>query len=219
MKKLFVICLALVMAFAMTATMALSVGAGDFLASPSRNQAPELIFGQNEKGDKVGVTSYADRNDMPAEARRLLEEAYAKILGTADVSALNSRIGEIAKEMGIDVAGLAISDLFDLSPVANADGTFSITLKAETLQNFVCLLHYHGGEWQVVEGAKLTNNGEHLEFSVDSFSPFAIVVNTGAVPAPAGMSTALVVGIVVSSVLLVGGIVTGVCLLTVKKKA
>lgn len=217
MKKLFVICLALVMAFAMTATMALSVGAGDFLSSPSRNQAPELVAGENENGDKVGVTSYADRNDMPAEARQLLEEAYAKIIGTDDVSELNSQIAEIAKELGVDLAALAISDLFDISPEANADGTFSITLKSETLQNFVCLLHYHGGEWQVVENAKLTENGE-LSFSVDNFSPFAIVVNTGAAPAPTGLSTALIVGIVVSSVLLVGGIVTGVCLLTVKKK-
>ena len=36
----------------------------------------------------------------------------------------------------------------------------------------------HNGEWELVSGAKVINNGEALEFSVDSFSPFAIVVDT-----------------------------------------
>jgi hypothetical protein len=34
------------------------------------------------------------------------------------------------------------------------------------------------GVWELVADAEVTNNGEHLKFSVDSFSPFAIVVNT-----------------------------------------
>ena len=153
MKKLIMICMVLVMALTMTVTMTLSAAAdlGDFVSSPSGNQAPELIGGENENGQKVSVTSYSDRNLLSSEARQLLEEAYSKIVGTTDVSTLNGRLAEIAADMGIEVAGLAVSDLFDISPEAGTSGNFSITLKAETLKNFVCLLHYHNGQWEVVE--------------------------------------------------------------------
>lgn len=56
---------------------------------------------------------------------------------------------------------------------------FDITLDADTLSQFVGLLHMNkDGVWELVTDAEVVNNGEHLKFSVDSFSPFAIVVDT-----------------------------------------
>ena len=51
-------------------------------------------------------------------------------------------------------------------------------MKSDALKNFVCLLHYYNGEWRIVEDAKVTQNGEHLEFTEKEFSPFAIIVST-----------------------------------------
>ena len=34
------------------------------------------------------------------------------------------------------------------------------------------------GEWELIDNAKVINNGEALSFTVNDFSPFAIVVDT-----------------------------------------
>lgn len=183
MKKIVTVFLAMLM------MLALSVSAfaetGGFVSSPSKNQAPELLEGKNESEDCVAqliITAYGNRDQLSSEARQTLESAYAMILGAEDLSALNPRIAEITKELGVDVKSFAVSDLFDISPTeCNGHvehGHFDITLKPETLKNFVCLLHYYNGEWHIVDNAEVTHNGEHLEFDEDEFSPFAIVVST-----------------------------------------
>ena len=187
MKKIVMICLALIV----MASMSLSVCAnqGGFVSSPSANSAPTLEFGKNESEDcvsELSIAAFSDRDQLSEEARKNIEEAYAMIMGTQDLSTLNAGIADLAKALQVDVASLAVSDLFDISASSceghEDHGHFDITLKAETLTNFVCLLHYYNGEWEIVEGAEVTNNGEHLEFDVDEFSPFAIVVSTGNAP-------------------------------------
>lgn len=213
MKKLTMICLVIAMALSMTISVA---AAGGFVSSPSANQAPVLV--PNENSVPMTVTSYADRNDLSSEACQLLEEAYAKIVGTTDVSTLNPQIAEIAAALGIDVAGLAVSDLFDLSPEAeDYQGGSVVSLKAETLGNFVCLLHYHNGAWEIVEDAKLSEDGQQLDFSVDAFSPFAIVVNTGSAPLPMDDNTVMLVSIVTASILVAGAIAIGLYLSKTKQ--
>ena len=70
---------------------------------------------------------------------------------------------------------------------------FDITLAAETLSHFVGLLHMkREGEWELVKDAKVTNNGEHLEFSVETLSPFAIVVETENVETPKTGDSAMI---------------------------
>ena len=184
MKKVLVILMALVM----MATMCVSVFAapGAFVNSPSKNPAPILVEGKNEAEGctaTVVVTAYGDRNDLTAEQRQKLEEAYAMIVGAENLTTLNAGLATIAQKLGVNTTDLAVSDLFDISATEcagnHADhGQFDITLKAETLGNFVALLHYYNGEWRVIENAEITNNGEHLEFTEKEFSPFAIVVST-----------------------------------------
>ena len=66
------------------------------------------------------------------------------------------------------------------------------------MENFVCLLHYHGNVWHVVDSAEVTQNGEHLEFDAEEFSPFAIVVSTEPVAEPAADYTVAIVAASVS---------------------
>lgn len=183
MKKFITVCLML----ALLVSMSVSVFAenGGFLVSISRNQAPVLVGAENESDDCVAqllITAYADRAELPDEIRTKLEEAYKIIVENPDLSALNAELKETAEALGVNVTDFAVSDMFDISLTdcnGHEDhGHFDITLKPEFLENFVCLLHYYNGEWRVVKDAKVTGNGEHLEFTEDEFSPFAIVVNT-----------------------------------------
>lgn len=184
MKKVLAICLTLIMLIGISVP---AFAEGGFVSSPSGNQAPELIKGENESEGceaTVVITAYGDKHELSDETRKKLEEAYGIILSTEDLSKLTEDVKAAAEEAGVDVADLAVSDLFDISSTdcsAHADhGHFDIAIKHEYLDNFVCLLHYYNGEWRVVKDAKVTQNGEHLEFTEDEFSPFAIVVDAGA---------------------------------------
>lgn len=186
MKKVLVLFLVAVMV-ASASISAFATDLGGFISSPSLKPAPELVSAENEDeacDAKLVITAYADRDTLSEKARKSIEEAYTIIRGTKDLSTLNEIVAKIAKQLGVEVTDLAVSELFDID--ANGctgehddHGHFDITLKAETLENFVCLLHYYNGEWRVIENALVTQNGEHLEFEEKEFSPFAIVVYTG----------------------------------------
>ncbi len=181
MKKLITICLAI----AIVASLSLSVFAttGGFTSSPSGKPAPELVTGKNESDECVAeliVTAYVDRNELSEEARKEIEEAYADIAGTRDLATLADAIKQVATTKGVETTDLAVSDLFDISGTEcdghGNHGSFNITLKADTLANFVCLLHYGSNGWVVVENAHVGEDGKTLVFTEDEFSPFAIVV-------------------------------------------
>lgn len=185
MKKIVAIILALVLVFSLSLTAVAELGG--FIESPSNNKAPELVSAKNEDEDceaKLSITAYADRDELSQEIIEKLEEAYGIIVKADDLSELNSKVEDFAKKRGVKVADLAVSDMFDISAAGCNDheghGHFDIALKSDTLKNFVCLIHYYEGKWNVVEDAKVTQDGTHLEFTEKEFSPFAIVVNTGA---------------------------------------
>ena len=183
MKKVLMICLIIVMA--MSITLPVFATMGGFVASPSRNQAPTLIEGKNEDDDcvsKLSIVAYADRDQLPEETRAGLEAAYTQIIGVEYLDQLNSDIAKLAETAGVSIEDLAVTDMFDISAsecgTHEEHGRFSITLEPELLKNFVCLLHYYDGKWNIVEDAKVTGSGTRLEFTEDEFSPFAIVVSS-----------------------------------------
>ena len=185
MKRVLMICLIIAMAMALTLP---AFAAGGFVASPSRNQAPELIEGKNEDDEcvsKLVITSFADRKELPAETLAKLEEAYDQIKSVQYLDQLNSKVAEMAKNSGVTVESLSVTDMFDISPTECVDhanhGHFSITIEPDVLKNFVCLLHYYDGKWNIVEDAKVTGSGTRLEFTATEFSPFAIVVSSSEV--------------------------------------
>lgn len=219
MKKFLMLCMVFLMLVSLCIPAAAAVGG--FVSSPSANQAPELIGAENKKCDaEIIITAYANRDQLSDDKRQALEAAYAEIVGTEDLSTLNNKIKKMAKKNGVDVSELAVSDLFDISMTECADhgkhGKFDITLNAETLENFVCLIHYYEGEWTMVKKAEITKE-DYLKFSQDTFSPFAIVTYTGEQNIQKD-DNALLVGIIVASSATAGvGIYLGVKFDTFKK--
>ena len=184
MKKVLAICLMVILVISMGVTA--FAEPGSFLNSPSLNPSPiiiEFLANSDECTATLIITPYSDRHLLSDALRDLIEKAYADIAGSIDLTTLNAELKALAAEKEIDGTKLAVSDLFDLH-VTGCDyheghTDFDVILKADTLKNFVGLLHMNkNGEWELVADAKVTNNGEHLEFSVEAFSPFAIVVDT-----------------------------------------
>ena len=222
MKKVMAICLTLVMV--MSLGIVAFAAPGSFISSPSMNKAPILIGYENESSDctaKLILTAYADRKTLPENLCAMIEKAYDMIVGTDDLSTLNSGVADLAKDAGVKVTALSVSDLFDLRYVdcSNHDlhGSFRIVIESEKLESFVCLLHYYNGEWSIVDSAKVTNDGKYLEFTAKEFSPFAIVVKTDAenvTPPYTGDNSA----IFICSVVMAISVTTIVVLLATSKK-
>lgn len=184
MKKVLTICLSFALLMALAVGICATPGA--FYESVSGKDSPVLVSGENvsdECNAEVIVTPYSKRDTLPSDLRQLLEYAYQMIIGVESPAELCEALNGIAAAKGITAADLAVSDLFDVHATECTNGHelhghFDITLKADLLKNFVALIHYHNGEWHVVESAQVTNNGEHLEFDAEHFSPFAIVIST-----------------------------------------
>lgn len=185
MKKVVAICLMMVMVLSMSVNV--FAAPGGFVSSPSGNPAPTVVEVELNNAEFTGslvVKAYGDRHDLPDALLTTFEKAYNDIVNSDDLTKLNAELAKIASDKDINSADLAVSDLFDIH-VTGYDNhgehvEFEITLDADTLDRFVGLLHMNkNGVWELVADAEVVNDGEHLKFSVDSFSPFAIVVNTG----------------------------------------
>jgi hypothetical protein len=184
MKKFLAFCLALVLVMSMSVTVFAAYGG--FVSSPPANSAPELDSFKPADDDctaNIVITPYGDKEELSEFLRQLFEKAYNDILTSDDLTKLNADLAELAKSLNISGTDLAVSELFDLH-VTDCDTheghfEFEIVLKAESLKNFVGLLHMTtDGKWELIKDAKVLSDGQRLSFSVDSFSPFAIVVDT-----------------------------------------
>ena len=192
MKKVLAICLMMVMVLSMSVNV--FAASGGFVSSPSVNPAPKVVDfdpSDEECTAQLVITPYGDRHDLSDVLRAMLEKAYNSIVNSDDLTKLNAELAKIAADKNIVGTDLAVSDLFDIH-VTGCDYhdehvDFDITLDVDTLSHFVGLLHMNkDGVWELVTDAEVVNNGEHLKFSVDSFSPFAIVVDasSGTLDAP-----------------------------------
>lgn len=190
MKKVLTICMVVLM-LAGISLNALAAPSG-FVSSPSGNKAPaveEFTAGADECTATLVVTPFTEKETLPDTLKDLFEQAYDSITETKDLTSLNDLLKKVAEDKSINPQNLAVSDLFDIhaTDCEFHDGhkEFDITLSAETLGSFVGLLHMKkDGVWELVEDARVTQNGTHLQFSVESFSPFAIVVDTSTIEVP-----------------------------------
>ena len=213
MKKLFALLLSVAMVLSMTVA-----ASAVFVASPSVNGAPTLVEVEGgEEGLVIKVTSYKDRHDLDAEAKAAIEDSYNDIKNAPDVTSLVASIKNIADKAGVKVADLKVADLFDVSAVdGEIKGTVTFVLSAETLKNFVALLHDKDGKWEVVQGAKV--EGNKLTFSVDSLSPFAIVVNNAEDKDSPATGNPVDFGIIFVVAALVFGGAAAICIVKSKKR-
>lgn len=184
MKKILVLLLTIVMLFSMSFNCFAA-----FVQSPSGNDAPEVVEDEtsNESEDctaDIVVTSYSERDSLPDDIKDAMENAYNQISQAIDVSNLSDDLKEYCKDNNIDTKKLKVSDLFSLSYVGCGDhdehGYFTITLNADTLANFVGLLHFTENGWELIKSAKVIRNGTAITFKIDieDYAPFAIVVDT-----------------------------------------
>ena len=184
MKKVVAICLMMVMVLCMSVNV--FAAPSGFVSSPSGNPAPTVVAFEPNNDDCTGrlvVTPYGDRHELSDALRAMFEKAYNEIVNSGDLTKLNADFAKLVADRNLTADKLAVSDLFDIH-VSGCDYhdehvDFDITLDADTLSRFVGLLHMNkDGVWELVTDAEVINNGEHLKFSADSFSPFAIVVDT-----------------------------------------
>ena len=195
MKKLLVICLAAVLMLSM-GLVAFAAPNG-FANSPSGTTGPDVVEFKPAADDCTAnllITPYSEKQELAKEFKDMINKAYETITTTNDMTKLNSDFAALVQKKGLKSENLGVSDLFDIhvEGCLTHEGhvEFDIVLDADTLSHFVALLHMNkDGVWELVEDAKVINNGEHLAFSVESFSPFAIVVDTTAAEPQTGDSS------------------------------
>ena len=183
MKKIVALCLTLVMAVSLCLTAIAAPGA--FVASPSGNKAPELVSFTAPDGcnAKLVITPYAERNTLDEATRLVLEEAYKQIANVIENNDFSKALKAMAQEKGMAASELSVSDLFDISYYDCGDHEghkgFTITMKAETLENFIGILHMKDGAWENLEIKDWNKDTKTVTFFVETLSPFAIVVDNG----------------------------------------
>lgn len=221
MKKFVVLCLAVVMVLSMSlSTFAVDLGA--FIKSPSLNPAPEVIYFDPDDDDcdaDIKVTPYSERDTLDEEARKRIEEAYKQIVNDDEENPFTDELKKLAEELGLDLDQLSVSDLFDISAINCDDHDdhkgFTITLKADTLENFLGLMQFDGEKWITLEVIEWDEFAKTVTFHCDELYPIAFIVNNDPNRAPqTGDYSALYLGIALVAAL---GLV--VVLVSSKKKA
>ena len=185
MKKILLLVLAVVLGLSLSFTVLADPGA--FQNSPSTLQGPELIDANNDHHDCIArliITSYADRHTLADEKRVDLENVYQMLSTTDDISTVVPQLEDLAESLNVKTEDLVASELFDISltecPYHEFHGSFDVLLKADALRNFVCLLHYYNGEWEIVEDVEVVLD-TYLAFTESDFSPFVIVSIPGGI--------------------------------------
>ena len=170
MKKI-ISCLLVVM---LLCSLSVAAFADNFVSSVANAGAPEVAEATQADGSDakalIVVTPYEDKDKLSEEKQAEIDEAFDSLANAEDLAAVNDELKEAAGDQSV-----AVSDLFDISLTGEGEVSFPLTigLKDKNLDNFVALLHYVDGEWQWVDAEV---DGEALNFTVDSLSPFAIIV-------------------------------------------
>lgn len=185
MKKILAVVLALVV---VASAAFIAFAQGGFVSSPSGNPAPvivEVVYEDGSCNPRIVVTPYSEREELDEKREQDINDAYDEIAANEDLTNLCEALAAVAAAKGVPVSDLAVSDLFDVTAYHNGDhdycGTIRITLSAETIKNFVALLHRNPKSgWEVVPDVIVNAAENTIEFSAVDFSPFAIVVDTSA---------------------------------------
>lgn len=221
MKKILAVCLALIMVIS---AGVLAFAQGGFVSSPSGNSAPiiiEVTYDANSCRPKIVVTAYSDRGTLDDEKEEDMNEAYDEIAANKDLTILWPFLKEVAISKSLNPFYFAVSDLFDISAYHNFPhdycGSVTIKLSSETLSRFVALVHRTAeGKWELVPNVILNVEEETITFSVNNFSPFAIVVDTSVENVPDTGNNLLVY--IPAAIMAVSGISLLGVLISLKKK-
>lgn len=147
-----------------------------------------IIVEPDECVYELVVTPYIYRDKIESEeSRKLLEIAYESIVAVNDVADLNKNdITEVAHRLGVETEDLVVRDLFDVTMYNREKGVnhsqavhvknIQFTVEAQNLDNFVCLLVYAKGKWNVIDDVSVLKDRNLLNVFTEELSPFALVV-------------------------------------------
>lgn len=148
-----------------------------------------IIEYDDECSDELIITPYIRRLDIKSqESEQLLEESYAQILNVDDISKLCEDLTPIAHTLGVETEDLVVRDLFDITAYEyhtsdhhndrDHNIPYDITLKVDSLENFVALMVYYDNQWHIVEDVEVIKDENLLHFLTNELSPFALIVAT-----------------------------------------
>lgn len=212
MKKIVAICLAVLMMVSLSVTCF----AEGFVSSPSNNKAPTIVESENtdpNSNSGIIVVPYGERNKLSSEKKKDFEKAYEQIKNSKDLTDLLPELEEYAKDKGVETEDLAVSDLFYVDETnSQGNGKYKVTLKADTLNNFVALKQFDGQKWVIIKDAKVNRDGT-LTFTLTKTGPLAIVVDGSKSPVTGDANL-----LTLTTVLIVSVIALGAVLIALKKK-
>jgi len=173
--------------------------ASNFVDSTFNAGAPAVDAAADADGKDVApaieITPVTEAETLPDDAKADLEDARKSLEDAANLADLNADLKEAAGDKN-----LAVSDLFDISAKEDISFPATITLKNNNLANFAGLLHFVDGEWQWVDTEV---DGDSATFTVDSLSPFAILVYVDEATSPA-TGDSIPYGFILGAVVLAG---------------
>ena len=159
----------------------------DEIATVDENGISKLIYDElDDCTTTVILTPYTSIDNAPTtKIKEDLIAAYNSIKSVTTYDQLTSEVIIEARKKGVTVNDLVIRDLFDISKtftkehhddnLHDVDSIENIIIKTKTLKNFICLLHYKNGVWNVVPDVEILDDTT-LRVSVASLSPFAIIL-------------------------------------------
>ncbi len=183
MKKVLAIILAVIL---VASTAVVAYARGGFVSSPSGKPAPVIITIEFEDGSckpEIVITPYSEIDELIEKKKQDMKAAYDEIAANTDLTKICAELRAVAEALKVKIENLAISDLFDLSAYHKIPhdycGSIKITLSAETIKNFVALIHRKAdGTWENIQDVVVNEAENSITFSARDFSPFAVVVDT-----------------------------------------
>lgn len=145
----------------------------------------------------IELTPYSSVEDMDDDktgdeltkaqaAQTELKEAYNQVKNANEVTDFAPVVKGYGQNFGIEDTCMIVSNLFDVTTYVDEGGShsdtydhtrlYNIKMTTDSLQYFMCLLHYNGTNWEIVKGAKVTGEDKDtLTFEWKDGSPFAII--------------------------------------------
>ncbi len=180
---------------------------------------PELVSAMSDTAACVGevkLCSYVERITLDDASEAKMVEAYKSIRNAKSILSLNADLKKLVNSLDISEKKLAVSSIFDIScydcQKHDKHGGFTVTLKPDKANNFVGIMHYVDGKWQLLDVEK--KNGE-ITFYVEELSPFVVINNDAKVELPVGAETVITISIGAATVVAAAVVTTVV---VVKKR-
>lgn len=148
-----------------------------------------IVEHKDDCSDELIVTPYIRKVDIKSEeSKTLIEDSYAQILSVSDIADLCEDIAPIANSLGVETRDLVVRDLFDITAyeyhvsdhheISEHEEYYNISLKVDSLENYVALMVYYDNEWHVVDDVEVLKDENLLKFYTNELSPFALIVAT-----------------------------------------